>query len=427
MRYNIPLSTFLLSILIVCSCQAANASNLVKSDKPYNTAPMNASDETFISQIKGNNQFAFDLYSQLKSSDGNIFFSPFSISTALAMTYEGARGNTEKQMRDALKFIEPKKDLHKAFNTLDLMLQRQMQDAKKSDPKSAFRLEIANSIWAQRDFNWLSSFLDVLAVNYNAGIYTVDFIKAAEQARIAINKWVEGKTHEKIKDLIQPGVLDDTTRMVLVNAIYFYGQWLYEFKKEDTYDEPFSLLDGSQVNVPMMHHTEHHNYYKGEIYEALELEYKDCEVVMDIILPEMGKFTEFESQLSNMILEEIITNMKPTEIILTMPKFKSDATFELSKTLKAMGMTDAFNPNAADFSGMDGEKDLFISEVIHKAYVAVDEKGTEAAAATAVVMKLSAAPVEQGIVVKIDRPFIYMIRDKKSGAVLFLGRVLDPR
>ena len=419
-------SILFFTLVLLCSCQVASA-QIAQSGKPRDMNP-SISDEDLTSQVDGNSQFACDLYAKLKDNPGNIFFSPYSISTALAMTWEGARENTEKQMAGALHFIKSKPTPHKAFNRIDLSLQTQLAEAKKVK-NNDLNLEIANSIWAQKDYKWLPAFLDSLKINYGAGIYNVDFVKEAEKYRVEINKWVEGKTNNKIKDLIQRGVLNGNTRMVLVNAIYFYGQWLNEFKKESTKDDDFTLLDGSKVKVPLMHQMEDHRYMEDDLLQAVELNYKDCNLSMIVLLPDVDKFAELESKLDIPLIKDAIDKLESREVILTFPKVKMDAQFELAKTLAAMGMSDAFEPDVADFSGMDGEKDLYISNVIHKAFVAIDERGTEAAAATAVVMKASAAPMpsEEPVEFKADHPFIFLIRDKQTGSILFLGRVLDPR
>ena len=420
------LKSILLFVLVLfCSCQAASA-QIAQSGKSRDMNP-SISDEDLKSQVDGSTQFAFDLYSKLKGEKGNIFFSPYSISTALGMTWDGARENTEKQMADTLHFSQPRPTPDKAFNRIDLSLQTQLAQAQKNKDTN-LKLEIANSIWAQKDQKWLSAFLDSLKVNYGAGIYNVDFVKETEKCRTTINKWVEDKTNNKIKELIKSGVLDSMTRMVLVNAIYFYGQWQHEFEKDSTQDDDFTLLDNSKVKVPLMHQTEDHRYMKDDLLQAVELNYKDCDLSMLVLLPDVDKFAELESKLDSALIKNVIDKLESHEVILTFPKVKMDAQFELSQTLAAMGMPDAFDPGVADFSGMDGEKDLYISNVIHKAYVAIDEKGTEAAAATAVVMKASAAPMMgETVEFKADHPFIFLIRDRQTGSILFLGRVVDPR
>jgi len=414
----------ILSILLTCNCQSAIGAELISSNKQRDAMP-SISETEFQSQIDGNSQFAFDLYSRLKDvEEGNIFFSPFSISTALAMTYEGARGNTETQMTDVLHYINPKASTHKAFNRLDLSLSEQMK-SKKGD--AAFKLETANSIWAQRDYRWLPEFLDAMKINYGAGIYSVDFQNETEKSRLEINKWVEDKTHDKIKELLKPGIITPLTYMVLVNAIYFYGKWMHEFDKKATQDDDFTKLDGSKTQIPFMHQEAESSYMENELFQALEMSYKDCDLAMLVLLPPIDKFNELESKLDSAMLKDVIDNLQENQVRVTFPKMKMENQFDLVKTLSEMGMPDAFAGGIADFSGMDGTKELFIMHVIHKAYVAIDEKGTEAAAATAVVMGKAMAPAPpQYIEFKADHPFIFLIRDRKTNCVLFAGRVLNP-
>jgi serpin B len=370
----------------------------------------------------GNSTFALDLYQTLRDGEGNLFFSPYSISLALAMTYAGARGETERQMAQVLHFSLPQEVLHKAFNVLDLELESRGAeiDEQEGDP---FRLNIANSIWGQRGHEFLPEFLDTLAMNYGAGMRIVDYIAGAEEARQAINQWVYDQTEEKIKDLIQPGLIDELTRLVLVNAIYFNASWFSPFAEEATHDGAFHLIDGGQVQVPMMFQEEGFNYSEGDGYQAIELPYVGQEMAMVILLPEMGNFEAFERNLDLERLSGILDEMSHQSVMLTMPRFEYESEFKLKETLMKMGMQAPFTQ--ADFSGMDGTRDLFISEVVHKAFVSVDETGTEAAAATAVMMRFTSAP-SMPVEMSVDRPFIYLIRDVKTGSILFMGRVLNP-
>jgi len=266
----------------------------------------------------------------------------------------------------------------------------------------------------------------LIATNYGAGIQLADFIKNFDPARKQINSWVSDKTRNKINDLLAPGTLDSSTRMVLVNAIYFKADWVAQFDPNDTGDAPFTRLDGSQTQVKMMNNGELNLLYvKGDGYQAVELPYNGDTAAMDIIMPDEGNFQIFESALDQGRLNTVFTSMQPTPIALGLPKFTFTTDFSLSDQLKSLGMTDAFDPHKADFSGMTGNRDLSISDVVHKAFVAVDEKGTEAAAATAVIMVGMAAPTQKVHLV-IDHPFIFVIRDLKSHQILFAGRVLNP-
>jgi serpin B len=372
--------------------------------------------------VEGNSAFALDLYQALREQGENIFYSPYSISIALAMTYAGARGETETQMAETLYFTLSQDRLHPAFNALDLELSKLGENVaeEEGDP---FRLNIANSIWGQQDFEFLSEFLDTLALNYGAGLRLVDFIEATEEARQAINQWVEDQTEDKIKNLIPEGVLDSMTRLVLANAIYFNAGWMNPFEEGNTQDGSFYLLDGSQVTAPFMSQDENFRYAEGEGYQVVELPYVGGDTSMLILLPEVDQFSEFEASLSSMRVNEILDDLEMNNVRLSMPKFEVESSFSLKETLSAMGMRDAFEN--ADFSGINGEKDLFISEILHKAFVSVDEEGTEAAAATAVIISLTAMP-EAPVEMTLDHPFIFMIRDNVSGTILFMGRVMNP-
>jgi serpin B len=409
---------------VIASIQLAQpaAAEVLKSDKERITSPDVSSSEQAL-LVEGNSAFAFELYQALKGKEGNLFYSPYSISLALAMTYAGANGETAQQMAATLQFLLEQERLHPAFNWLDAELASRGQGAQGKDGKE-FRLNIVNAIWGQKDYEFLPAFLDVLAENYGAGLRILDFVTETEKSRLAINDWVSDQTESRIKDLIPQGAIDAMTRLVLTNAIYFNAAWKYPFNEKLTANSPFYLLDGGQVTVPMMKQTESFGYTKGKGYQAIELPYDGDELSMVILLPASGNFEAFEEGLQAQKVSDIISGLQPTEVALTMPQFEFDSDFSLKDTLAGMGMPIAFS-GAADFSGMTGNRDLCISEVIHKAFVAVDETGTEAAAATAVIMRLTAVP-EHPAEVTIDRPFIFLIRDIETGAILFVGRVLNP-
>jgi len=372
----------------------------------------------------GNSAFAFDLYQALRAEDGNLFFSPYSISVALAMTYAGARDETERQMADTLHFSLPQERLHPASNGLDLELAKRGEGAEGRDGEG-FRLNIANALWGQVGYPFLPEFLDVLDRNYGAGMRIVDFAADAEAARLTINDWVSEQTEDRIENLIPQGVLDAATRLVLTNAIYFNAAWAHPFEQASTTDGPFYLLDGDQVTAPLMRQTESFGYAQGEGYQLVELPYSGNELSMVILLPDEGEFEAFEEALEAAGVEAMLGGVGFQQVDLTMPRFEFDAEFSLGKTLEGMGMPLAFTDDA-DFSGMTGQRDLFISAVIHKAFVAVDEEGTEAAAATAVAMAELAAMPSEPVEVRVDRPFVFFIRDIQTGSILFAGRVLDP-
>jgi serpin B len=346
------------------------------------------------------------------------------------MTYAGARGETEEQMADALHFTLPQDDLHPAFNALDQELARRGEGAEGKDEADkqhpeGFRLNIANAVWGQKDYAFLEAFLDALATNYGAGLRVLDFAGAPEESSVTINEWVSEETEGRIENLIPQGAIDSLTRLVLTNAIYFNAAWANPFGKGATQDGPFTLLDGGEVTVPMMRRAESFGYARGEGYQAVELPYDGREMSMVILLPERDGFEAFEDSLGAEQVQAIAEDLEYGQVVLTMPKFEFDSGFSLNQALEAMGMPAAFSAGA-DFSGMTGSKDLFISDVLHKAFVSVDEEGTEAAAATAEVVKLVAKPVESPVAVTIDHPFLFLIRDIETGAILFVGRVVDP-
>jgi serpin B len=422
MRKGIAILLVSVILLGLLGCTSAVSGQVLQSDKPRNTSP--AVDETDLTTlVDGNSAFAFDLYQTLRQNGTNLFYSPYSISEALAMTYAGAHGETEKDMAGALDFTLSQDRLHPAFNSLDLQLKERGQEAKGKD-EEGFRLHVVNAIWGQKDYKFLGEFLDVLAQNYGAGLRILDFINETEQSRLAINKWVSDQTEERIKDLVPQGAIDQLTRLVLTNAIYFNAAWQYPFNENATSDGLFHLIDGSDVTAPMMKQTESFGYTEGIDFQAVELPYDGQELSMVILLPQAGQFDTFEAKLDAEFFKAIIHKLERHEMVLTMPKFEYASSFGLKQALSTLGMGVAFTTDA-DFSGMNGERDLFIQDVLHKAFVSVDESGTEAAAATAVIVGVTSVPV-QPIEVKIDRPFIFLIRDISTDSILFIGRVLNP-
>jgi len=374
---------------------------------------------------EGCNRFAFDLYARLKGAEGNLFLSPYSISTALTMTYAGARGETADQMAKVLCLPASGEDVHGAYGALQ-------NDLNAAGAKGAFDLVVANRLWGQKGYGFLPDYLALVEKKYGAGLEQVDFAGATEAARQTINVWIEKQTRDKIKDLLKPGVLDAMTRLVLTNAIYFKGKWAEEFDKKLTRDEDFFLTPEKKVAAPLMHQKAKFGYFEGDGLQALELPYQGDRLTMVVLLPKRNVppgakdgLAALETALSAEKLAEWIGQLRRREVQVALPRFKTTAEFSLAETLVAMGMADAFNPNAADFSGMTGTKDLFISAVVHKAFVDVNEEGTEAAAATGVVVGVTSMP-EPPPVFRADHPFLFLIRDTKTGAILFLGRILDP-
>ena len=383
----------------------------------------------------GNNGFAIRLYQKLGADEGNLFFSPYSISTALAMTYAGAKGETREQMAQALCFPTSPDVLRRLGPDRRPMTQEQfarafgqiIKDLNARGGQDKYELRVANALWGQEDYTFLPDFLSLVEQRYGGALREVDFVRATERTRQTINAWVEKQTNDKIKDLISPGVLDAMTRLVLTNAIYFKGNWATQFQEDRTREGPFTLLDGSKVQVPMMNQKEQYGYMEADGLQGLEMPYVGEELSMVILLPkETAGIGELEKELTAEKVAEWLGRIHKREVIVSVPKFKMTSKFNLGNVLGAMGMTAAFSRNA-DFSGMTGSRDLFISAVVHQAYVDVNEEGTEAAAATGVVMRLTSAAPGGIPVFRADHPFIFLIRDKASGSILFLGRVMNPQ
>ncbi|XP_078606181.1 leukocyte elastase inhibitor-like isoform X3 [Branchiostoma floridae x Branchiostoma japonicum] len=366
-----------------------------------------------------NTEFALNLYRQLCGTTGNVFFSPYSISVALAMTSLGARGSTEGAMKGTLCFQDMPNDvLHGTFSKLH-------QQLYASDK---YTLQTANRLYGEQTYSFLQDFLDATKKNYGAELAAVDFKGAAEQVRGTINQWVEEQTKNKIKDLIPAGAVDAMTRLVLVNAIYFKGNWDKQFDANMTHDLDFNINNNEKVKVKMMRMEANFNYGVFEELKCrvLEVPYVEKELSMLIFLPDAVEgIKDLESSLTAATLQTVSSKMYSTKVNLLLPRFKLEQEFGLGDTLKKMGMGEAFS-DAADFSGMSGSKDLFISAVVHKAFVEVNEEGTEAAAATGVVMMLCALDLEGPPEFVADHPFLFLIRDNRSNSVLFLGRMYKP-
>ncbi len=369
--------------------------------------------------VLGNNTFAHDLYQVLRQGEGNLFFSPYSISSALAMTYAGACGETQREMAEVLRLRLPPCRLHAAQETLGEALSNLAgRDA---------RLHIANSLWAQSGHPFLQGFLGLLEQHYGTPLLEVDFRGQPEGSRQEINQWVSEATEGRIRDLIPASGITAFTRLVLANAIYFNARWQNPFAEEDTREGVFRLLDGEGVPIPMMHQKASFRYAVGDGWQAVELPYVGVRLAMLILLPDQRRFEELDAALDEQLVRSIAERLDlEREIMLVMPRFSYEATFTLSEALIALGMETAFDEDKADFFAMDGTSDLFIDEIYHKAFVAVDEVATEAAAATSVVVGLPLA-LPPPPLVRVDRPFVFLIHDRVTGTILFMGRVVDPR
>jgi serpin B len=363
--------------------------------------------------------FALDLYERLKETEVNLFFSPYSVSVALAMTYAGARGITAVQMAHALHFPLDHNQLHPGFASLQAKLDTVQE-------KSTLQMRTANSLWPQEGYPFFEEFLSLTESYYGVVISPLDYVGDVEAARQTINSWTEEKTENKIKNLIPRGVLDDLTRLVLTNAIYFKGNWANQFDQSLTRDSPFSLTSGGQITVPMMMEQREFKYAESDREQVLELPYDGGELSMIVLLPrEVDGLTELEETLMDDGLERWMKDLQKTEVLVFLPRFEVMSQFRLNDVLVSMGMVDAFDLKA-DFSGMDGRKDwLYISAVMHKAFINVNEEGTEAAAATAVVGKVRGMPPPIPTF-RADHPFIFFIRENSTGNLLFLGKVVNP-
>lgn len=409
------------ALLSACGDDKAAASELVMSKAPRTSAdPAAASDAASALSL-----FSTDLYAILARTEGNLVFSPYSAAVALAMTRNGAAGETLDQM-SAVLHADRAGDLDAGLNAIDQALATRPGEYRWMDKTVKLELATANQLWGQRDYPFHDAFLDKLAANYGAGMRLVDYIGATEDARKAINSWVSDQTRERIPELIPEGVLNSDTRLVLTNAIYLNAPWMHRFNKDATAPGPFTRLDGSTVEAQLMRLSEDLRYASGSGYRAVELPYIDGSLSMLVIVPESGEFADFQSTFNADTLATIVSDLKTAQVKLGFPRFEYRTQASLKDALKEMGMPIAFEGGLADFSAMSPDgKDLFIQNVIHEAFIAVDEDGTEAAAATAVVVGRTSAPVDV-VELTVDRPFLYAIRDNDTGAILFLGRVTDP-
>jgi serpin B len=386
---------------------------------PANAAgPVDAVPADVRTLVQGNNAFAFDLYARLREQEGNLFCSPYSISTALAMTCAGARGETAEQMAKVLHFSLDAGRLHPACAQM-------IRTLNGHGLPRDYQLNVAQSLWGDVRLSVNPDFDRLIQTNYGARLRPVDFQDQTEQARQQINRWVESRTHDKIKELLHRDDIDSSTRMVLVNAIYFQAAWHKAFRKTATKEEVF-LADSKRVKTPMMQQTERLRYAEGEGFQAVELPYEGEQLAMVLLLPkEKEGLKKLEQGLTAEKLDGWLDQLAVRRVAVALPRFKLQARFDLAQKLKAMGMPLAFSP-AADFSGISRSEKLFISKVIHQAFVSVDEEGTEAAAATAVVMSRGGMGGETPVAFRADHPFLFLLRDKHTGSILFLGRVTDP-
>ncbi len=400
----------IISNIFLCGC--------IKQSTPNSKQPTPKTDDSEItperasSVVNATTQFAFDLYSEFKDKEENIFFSPYSMSVLLAMIYEGARGQTEEEMGSVLYFPEDNDTRRSDFVNIYTQINKKDKE---------YTLHTANALWAHENYQFLEEYLNLIEQYYGGKATNLDFIGETEKSRETINAWVEEQTSNKIKDLIQKGDIDQMTRLVLTNAIYFKSNWVKQFDENNTWEQDFKINSEKTVKVPMMSLTENFNYAETDELQILEMPYESEELSMHILLPKADNLDSIEASISLEKLNEWKNNFTEQEVYISIPKFKFETKYYMAETLKEMGMSTAFS-SGADFSGMDGTNNLFISSVIHQAFIEVNEEGTEAAAATGGVMVISAPSIS----FYANHPFIFIIQDRESGNILFLGRVIDP-
>jgi serpin B len=376
--------------------------------KPHSVTPATLSE-----RIAHNNEFAFKLYRELKSSDGNLIVSPHSISTCFGMGYAGARGRTEREIADVLCFHYPQEGFHSVLKELNDIL----------NGRQGLTLKISNGCWGRQGLPYLSSYIDTLSADYGANMEYLDFEGRPEEARETINQWVEDHTEGYINSLLPPGSINWETYLVLANTVSFVAEWLHQFNPNYTQPSPFKRLDGSEVVVPIMFGEEDMPYCRGNGYLAMEMPYKGEQISMVLIMPDEGNYRAFEDGFTSDVLSSVISNLKERPVAFYIPKFAFYSSFDLGLRLQNMGMIDAFTPGVANFTGMDGVDDgsPWISLVVHKSYIMIDETGTKALAGTGMVFTYGISELFFA-----TRPFIFVIRDIPTGTILFMGRVLDP-
>ena len=424
-----PIHLLLFAVfLLIPACGPDQELAAPETDQPQETAPdeieppatePDLDADAGMDLAAGNTAFAIDLHQRLAQAGENLFVSPFSISSALAMTYAGARGDTARQMEEVLRLGDS--GAHEAFAEL-------LANLREREGEDTYELVVANALWGQDGYEFRPEFLDLLETKYDSAFRPVDFASDPDAVAEMINEWVEEQTQDKIQDLVPPGTLDPLTRLVLANAIYFKAAWMNAFEEEATATEAFTRHDGDTVDADMMRQTEQFLHAEFDGLQVLELPYEGRDLSMIIALPESHDgLPAVEDQFSPEQLDEWLDALEMRQVNLKLPRFEFTTEVTLNDYLQAMGMRDAFLPPEADFTGMTPEPgELYISDVLHKAFIDVHEEGTEAAAATAVVMRTTAMPVDEPVEFYADRPFLFLIRDMQTGSILFMGRVADP-
>lgn len=406
----------MLVLIIITAC--AQRETVSKNDTGPLPSPVFLREKA----VEGLNTFAFDIYREMTGPvPGNMFCSPLSISAALAMTYAGAGGETAREMRNVMYYGPQQREFHTKYGNLI--------DSLRSGDNAEFEMKIANALWVQKKYELRNSYVQLVKGTYRSEARELDFTDDPGGSRNIINKWVSDNTAGRIQDLLPGSAITPLTRLILTNAVYFNAEWEDRFNKEMTEKSTFYCLDGEETEAEMMYQRQYHDYSETEEYQVLDLSYKGGEYIMTVILPrDHNGIEKLSGRINNKLLNKHDSLKQRKEVLVYLPKFRLETEYELNKHLNALGMEKAFAPSA-DFSGMTGEKELMISAVLHKAFIDVDEEKTEAAAATAVVMKLTAvrpsprAPVE----FRADHPFVFLIRHKKEQAILFIGNLIDPK
>lgn len=375
---------------------------------------------TIESLAESNNLFAVDLFRQIQSTSENLIFSPYSIGTALAMIYSGSGGKTAAEMRGGLYFPQRER--------LDPVASAMRKSLLSADTMRGTDFRVANAIWAQENFDFLPDYLARLEKYYDAPLTLMDFINMSnrEEGRKKINLWVEEKTNNRIQDLIQPGILDAGTRLVLTNAIYYHGGWILPFDEAATSPSMFHVSKKESIQTDFMHQTGSYPYYEDEEIQAINLPYNDKRMALTVILPRSIEGWRMISQVIDFErINLVLAGMAAREVQLALPKFSSELQINLRHALTSMGMGTAFSRDA-DLSGMTGEKNLYVDEVIHKAFIEVNEQGTEAAAATAAIISLKSSLREEPVRFNANHPFVFFLLDRQTGCIIFAGRLVKP-
>ena len=430
---------FIRFLAIISFCCAAGCSNdsgnngqsdnvtggsVVKSSLARNTAPQ-VSDTELAAAVTGNTEFALKLFPLLDSTPGNnTFFSPYSITQAFALLAPGVRGTTLSEIEQLVFYSLPQTNRDSILNKLDLLLAEKTSGAILENGLRAPKLTNANAVWGQKGFSILPAYLDTLAVNYGAGLHLVDFMEATEQSRQTINSWVEKQTNDRIKDLIPLNGVSSDTRLVLTNAIWFKANWASQFSKELTSNQTFTNHNSGMVSVPFMRQQFSVPYANTSNCQAVDIPYAGDNLSMLVIMPDAGTIDAFIASLTPSVLNDITGHLSSQMVNFSMPKFTFTTASSVDTILRSLGMVDTFSPARADLSGIDGERDLFVAAVFHQAFIGVDEVGTEAAAATAITIGITSAPVPT-LTLAIDHPFIFLIRDRQTGLILFMGKVVS--